>query len=44
MREISSFAGETNVSFVVKVGERASALEETEGFVWKLSDACYHHV
>ena len=33
-----------NVIFVVVVGESASALGETEGFVWKVSASCHQHV
>ena len=32
-----------NVLFVVVVGESASALGETEGFVWKVSASCHQH-
>ena len=35
--------GRMNVLFVVVVGESASALGETEGFVWKVADSCRQH-
>ena len=33
-----------NVLFVVVVGESASALGETKGFVWKVSASCHQHM
>ena len=32
-----------NVRFAVVVGESASFLGETEGFVWKVSASCHQH-
>ena len=36
--------GRINVLFVVVVGESASSLGETEGFVWKVSASCHQHM
>ena len=36
--------GGMNVLFVVVVGESASFLGETEGFVWKVSASCHQHM
>jgi hypothetical protein len=36
--------GRLNVLFVVVVGESASSLGETEGFVWKVSASCHQHI
>ncbi len=46
MRKFRRFKGGwgINVLFVVVVGESASSLGETEGFVWKVSASCHQHI